>query len=112
MLPGDAGVTGSSIESQSITEVKEAASSAPLPKATPEFKPGPRLYLAFLSLCIITLAAAFDATSLSIALPIITIKLHGTAIEAFWSGTSFLVTATVFQPVIAALSHSFGRKPV
>jgi len=33
---------------------------------------------------------------------IITEKLKGTAIEAFWSGTSFLLTSAVFQPVIAA----------
>jgi MFS family permease len=65
-----------------------------------------------MSICIITLAAALDATSLSIALPIITEKLRGTAIEAFWSGTSFLVTSAVFQPVIAGLSHVFGRKQV
>jgi len=49
---------------------------------------------------------------LSIALPIITEKLKGTAIEAFWSGTSFLLTSAVFQPVIAGLSHVFGRKQV
>jgi putative Ca2+/H+ antiporter (TMEM165/GDT1 family) len=41
--------------------------------------------------------AALDATSLSVALPIIAQKLKGTAIEAFWSGTSFLLTSTVFQ---------------
>lgn len=37
-------------------------------------------------------------------------KLHGTAIEASWWGTSFLLTATVFQPTFASLSHVFGRK--
>lgn len=36
--------------------------------------------------------------------------LSGSAIEAFWSGTSFLLTSTVFQPVIGSLSHIFGRK--
>jgi predicted MFS family arabinose efflux permease len=36
--------------------------------------------------------------------------LHGTAIEAFWSGTSFLLTSTVFQPVLGSFSHIFGRK--
>ena len=75
-----------------------------------DFKPSTSFLLAFASLMIITLAAAIDATSLSIALPIITTKLRGTAIEAFWSGTSFLVTSAVFQPVIAGLSHVFGRK--
>jgi MFS family permease len=38
--------------------------------------------------------------------------LHGSAIEAFWSGTSFLLTATVFQPSYASLSAVFGRKPM
>lgn len=38
--------------------------------------------------------------------------LHGTGIEAFWTGTSFLLTATVFQPSFASLSHVFGRKPL
>lgn len=36
--------------------------------------------------------------------------LGGTAIEAFWSGTAFLLTSTVFQPVIGSFSHIFGRK--
>lgn len=39
-------------------------------------------------------------------------KLHGTGVEAFWAGTSFLLTATVFQPTFASLSHVFGRKPL
>jgi MFS family permease len=38
--------------------------------------------------------------------------LGGSAIEAFWSGTSFLLTSTVFQPVIGNFSHIFGRKPL
>lgn len=36
--------------------------------------------------------------------------LSGSAIEAFWSGTSFLLTSTVFQPIIGSFSHIFGRK--
>ena len=39
-------------------------------------------------------------------------KIHGTAIEAFWSGTSFLLCSTVFQPSFASFSHIFGRKPM
>ena len=99
-------------EIKSLSDSQEVANATPLENAGREFKPGSAFYLAFGSLCIITLAAALDATSLSIALPIITDKLHGTAIEAFWSGTSFLVTSAVFQPVIAGLSHGFGRKLV
>jgi MFS family permease len=36
--------------------------------------------------------------------------LGGSAIEAFWAGTSFLLTSTVFQPVLGSFSHIFGRK--
>ena len=39
------------------------------PPANPAFEPGLRFYGAFGSLCIILLAAALDATSLSVALP-------------------------------------------
>ena len=112
MSPTETAPPARSPESQSISESKEAANLPPLDKVIQEFKPGTTFYLAFTSLCIITLAAALDATSLSIALPIITESLHGTAIEAFWSGTSFLVTSAVFQPVIASTSHVFGRKAV
>ena len=35
-----------------------------------EFDPGWLFYTAFISLCIITLAVALDATSLSVALPV------------------------------------------
>lgn len=90
----------------------ESTDMPSLQAVTPAFTPSRGFLLAFTSICIITLAAALDATSLSIALPIITEKLKGTAIEAFWSGTSFLLTSAVFQPVIAGLSHVFGRKQV
>ncbi|CCU75244.1 unnamed protein product [Blumeria hordei] len=76
------------------------------------FKPDWRFYLAFLTLCTISLTAALDATSLSVALPIIALRLRGSAIEAFWAGTSFLLTSTVFQPSYGSLSHIFGRKPL
>ena len=74
------------------------------------FKPSGRFILAFISILVVTLAAAIDATSLGVALPIIADELHGTALEAFWAGTSFLITSAVFQPVLAGLSHVFGRK--
>lgn len=81
-------------------------------KALNVFNPGWRFHMIFVTICIITLVAALDATSLSVALPIITDALGGNAIEAFWSGTSFLLTSTVFQPSFASMSHIFGRKPV
>lgn len=82
------------------------------PDTATTFNPTWRFYLTFVTLSIITLTAALDATSLSVALPIITDVLGGTAIEAFWSGTSFLLTSTVLQPTFASMSQIFGRKPL
>jgi MFS family permease len=36
--------------------------------------------------------------------------LNGSAIDAFWVGTSYLLASAVFQPFIAALSDIFGRR--
>jgi MFS family permease len=76
------------------------------------FKPSARFLLAFASLAVLTLMVALDGTSISVALPVIARRLHGSAIEAFWAGTSFLLAATVFQPNFASFSHIFGRMPV
>ncbi|KAL8997350.1 MAG: hypothetical protein Q9188_006344 [Gyalolechia gomerana] len=77
-----------------------------------QWTPSVRLYLAFATLAVITMMVALDGTSLSVALPLISDKLGGTAIEAFWSGTSFLLCSTIFQPSFASFSHIFGRKPM
>jgi predicted MFS family arabinose efflux permease len=39
-------------------------------------------------------------------------ELKGTAVEAFWTGTSFLLTSTVFQPPFVTFTHAFGRRPM
>ncbi|OHE93719.1 major facilitator superfamily transporter [Colletotrichum orchidophilum] len=74
------------------------------------FKPSREFLLAFGALCAVALAVAFDATTLSVALPTMSVALGGTALEAFWSGTSFLLASTVLQPTVAGLSGIFGRK--
>ncbi|KAF3806714.1 Efflux pump FUS6 [Colletotrichum gloeosporioides] len=76
------------------------------------FKPSREFLLAFGALCTVALAVAFDATTLSVALPTMSAELGGTALEAFWSGTSFLLASTVLQPTVAGLSSIFGRKPL
>ncbi|KAK8212143.1 major facilitator superfamily domain-containing protein [Phyllosticta capitalensis] len=90
-----------------LTTLKSASETPP-----EDFKPGWRFLFAFICLCIVNLVCALDATSISVALPVMSEALHGTGIEAFWTGTSFLLTATVFQPSFASLSHVFGRKPL
>ncbi|KMU88045.1 hypothetical protein CIHG_05812 [Coccidioides immitis H538.4] len=95
-----------------------------------EFRLTARAWLAFVTLAVLTLMVALDGTSISVALPIIAFKLHGTALEAFWSGTSFLLCSTgmerlltrfvrvltpaceVFQPTFTSFSNIFGRKPM
>ncbi|CAI7606744.1 unnamed protein product [Penicillium glandicola] len=75
-----------------------------------KFSLGRRGTLIFVALAILTLMVALDGTSISVALPIISNNLGGTTIEAYWSGTSFLLSSTVFQPTFASLSNIFGRK--
>ena len=48
----------------------ETPSSIQEDMKTTEFKPSARLYLAFLTLAVITLMVALDGTSLSVALPV------------------------------------------
>jgi len=60
----------------------------------------------------VVLAVAFEATTLAVALPLMSSDLGGTALQAFWSGTGFLLASAVFQPTIAGLSAVFGRSNV
>lgn len=39
-------------------------------------------------------------------------SLNATSVQAYWAGTSFVLSSAVCQPVIAAFSNAFGRKPV
>ncbi|OJD12889.1 hypothetical protein AJ78_06585 [Emergomyces pasteurianus Ep9510] len=76
------------------------------------FRPTGRTWLVLLTLAVLSLMVALDGTSISVALPVIAAKLKGSAIEAFWSGTAFLLCSTVFQPNFASFSNIFGRKPL
>ncbi|KAH8798357.1 major facilitator superfamily domain-containing protein [Xylogone sp. PMI_703] len=69
-----------------------------------------RFFSTFGCLGIINLMCAVDATILSVALPKMAMDLHGSSIEAFWAGTSFLLTSTVFQPSWASFSDIIGRR--
>lgn len=74
------------------------------------WKPTKRFLLAFMSLFTIIAAVAIDSTSLPTALPIMSAELGGSALEAFWSGTGFLLASTIIQPTVASMSHVLGRK--
>ncbi|KAF9887265.1 hypothetical protein FE257_010393 [Aspergillus nanangensis] len=90
----------------------DSATSSIKNNGVEDFTLGTRGILVFSTLAVLTLMVALDGTSLSVAIPIISHELGGTAIEAFWSGTSFLLCSTVFQPNFAALSNIFGRRPM
>ena len=62
------------------------------------------------TIAFISLVVALDATILVSVLPTLAIDLHGYAEEAFWAGTSYLLSSAVFQPFIADLSEIFGRR--
>src|SRR3954453_22173372 len=47
-----------------------------------------------------------------LTMQIIAKALRGDAVSAFWSGTSFLLSSTVFQPSFASMSVIFGRRPL
>ncbi|KAL7937324.1 putative MFS transporter [Trichoderma chlorosporum] len=69
-----------------------------------------RFWLAFWAIAVSNLAASFDATMLSVALPVISTELGGSSAEAFWAGTSYLLACTVLMLIWGTLSDAFGRR--
>ncbi|KAL9942429.1 hypothetical protein D7B24_008037 [Verticillium nonalfalfae] len=99
------------VDSSGDASEKSALQEEP-PVEPVTFKPGRDFFLAFAALSILMLAVALDATSLGVALPIMSTELGGTALQAFWSGTSYLLASTVLQPSFASMSAIVGRKYV
>lgn len=111
----------------SVLKRESVPAPAPAQSKGATYKPGIWLYMAFATLGVLTVMVALDATALSVALPVrvmgialeeamlifsqvIAEKLNGSALEAFWAATSYLLTSTVFQPTIASFSNVFGRR--
>ncbi|KAL2147169.1 hypothetical protein VTI28DRAFT_599 [Corynascus sepedonium] len=68
--------------------------------------------LAFWAIALTNLAAALDATSLSVALPEISASIGGARVaqaQVFWAGTSYLLACTAVLLLWATLSDVFGR---
>ncbi|KAK2055060.1 major facilitator superfamily transporter [Colletotrichum caudatum] len=76
----------------------------------PEWTPGRAEYAAMATISVISLMVALDATILVPVLPDLALDLGGSATDAFWAGTSYLLPCAVCQPFIGALSDIFGRK--
>lgn len=88
------------------------ASASPSSPEAPDWKPQRQEYLIMFTIAFISLVVALDATILVSVLPTLALDLHGYAEEAFWAGTSYLLSSAVFQPFIADLSDAFGRQPL
>ncbi|KAL1800697.1 hypothetical protein ACET3X_001039 [Alternaria dauci] len=94
-----------------IDDMSESNIEAKGETETPDmWKPQKKELLIMISLSFISLMVALDATVLVTVLPVIAQKLNGTAAEAFWTGTSYLLTSAIFQPVIASISAVYGRQ--
>ncbi|KAI6080095.1 major facilitator superfamily domain-containing protein, partial [Hypoxylon rubiginosum] len=64
----------------------------------------------FAVLCLANLLCAIDGSIVSVALPVIAAALQGSALQAFWAGTSFLLASALCQPLWAELAPLFGQK--
>jgi len=69
-----------------------------------------RFWMAFCMLALTAFISALDAVIIAAALPAITEELKGSSNQAFWSGTAFLLSATITQPLFGTFSEIFGRK--
>lgn len=78
----------------------------------PEWKPNKPEWLIMICLSVVSLIVALDATIVVPALPIISKALKGSATMTFWTGTSYLLTSSVFQPFLGSLSDIFGRREI
>jgi MFS family permease len=76
----------------------------------PEWKAGKEEWAVMITIAVISLMVALDATILVPVLPELAADLKGSATDAFWAGTSYLLTSAVSQPIISSTSDIFGRR--
>ncbi|KAH7130418.1 major facilitator superfamily-domain-containing protein [Dendryphion nanum] len=76
----------------------------------PAWSPTRQEWFIMVSLSIISLMVALDTTILVGVLPSMAADLGGSSVDTFWTGTSYLLTSAVFQPVIASISETLGRQ--
>lgn len=108
--------TVSSTEQSDLQKERSTSCSLPsdmeasVPSSSTDWKPQRQEYLIMYTIAFISLVVALDATILVSVLPSLAMDLHGFAEEAFWAGTSYLLSSAVFQPFISDLSEIFGRR--
>ncbi|KAI0118386.1 major facilitator superfamily domain-containing protein [Nemania sp. FL0031] len=85
--------------------------SSPAISEDQTFKPGASFWLALTPILVLALMVSLDGTSVSVALPILADDLGGSAIQAFWTGTSFLLASDpwphAFGIILSSVAQSF-----
>ena len=97
-LPNEVGEPNGDIE-----ESKQLTANPPSPSKDWRF------WLIFLALCVTTLLVALDVSIIFIALPTIANDL-GSEELFVWIANSYLLAATIAQPVVGNASNIFGRR--
>ncbi|KAJ5371909.1 hypothetical protein N7517_003915 [Penicillium concentricum] len=67
-------------------------------------------FLAFTALLLMVFLVSLDATTLAVAISVITDELSGTTLTVFWANISFTVAVIIIQPIYTSFSDIFGRK--
>jgi MFS family permease len=94
-----------------VAETSETSSLDIKPKRKNPFKgKSSRFWIAFGFLNLSALISAIDAVIVASALPAISADLGGNSNQAFWTGTAFLLAATITQPLYGSFSEIFGRR--
>ncbi|KAI1613464.1 major facilitator superfamily domain-containing protein [Exophiala viscosa] len=94
-----------------IIEKSQQPDAVQVPESAnrPEWKPTLHELLILVSLAAISLMVSLDATILVTSLSTMITALGGTTTQAFWVGTSYLLSSAVTMSYTAALSDIFGR---
>ncbi|KAK7959031.1 uncharacterized protein PG986_003885 [Apiospora aurea] len=87
-------------------------STTDITETPPAFRPGAKFWIALTPMLILAMMVSLDSTSVSVALPLMSHELRGSSLEAFWTGTAFLLASAVLQAPMGALSDIVGRMGV
>ncbi|KAK7959292.1 major facilitator superfamily transporter [Apiospora aurea] len=91
------------------TDSEAAYGTAEKADDTLDWKPNTQQLLIIVTLAIVCLLVALDASIIVTSLSEIIIDLKGDTTEGFWVGTSYLLVNAVTMPVLASISEIFGR---
>ncbi|KAI1380414.1 MFS general substrate transporter [Hypoxylon crocopeplum] len=101
---------GGERQSQSIEENGTRTTTVAIPASRSKTRKPFSFYMSVLALGMLSLITSWDATSLAIALPVITSELQGTTLESFWASISFILGVAITQPIYVSVSDVLGRK--